>query len=140
MITAISGINSVNITQLRIVGLGAGSSGAISDAIESLIRSWNVEWENKSVQFVALGESLDFHYLNFCKSLCMKKLCGVLQYYNTMDYSPFGYLRSEGGSGSSKRQLLQAALSAAELQNVPEIHQLLLDVLLQQRGAATDDD
>lgn len=82
-------------SKIRIVGLGQGSSQGLTDAIEALIRGWKRLPNEKSVQFIAMGESEKFHYLNFCRNLCMKELCGALQYYNTMDYSPFGYLRPE---------------------------------------------
>jgi len=85
-------INQKMITHLRIVGLGIGSSPSVTDALESLIREWKIDSTTKEVQFIALGESPDFHYLNFCKSLCMKKICKLIQYYNTMDYNEYGQL------------------------------------------------
>jgi len=86
-------INERKSTILRIVGLGVGSSQVITDALEALIRQWNIPLDQKHVQFVSLGESEDYHYLNFCRGLCMKQVCKNLQYYNTMDFNPFGYLR-----------------------------------------------
>lgn len=92
-------MNAINIqfkdtTLIRIVGLGKGFSPVITDALEALIRGWDIPSDQKSVQFIALGESANFHYLNFCKGLVMKKVCKNLQYYNTMDYNSFGYLQS----------------------------------------------
>jgi len=82
---------------LRIIGLGVGSAEVVVQALESLIQRWDIAREDKHVQFISLGESRHFYYLNFCRSLCMKQICKTLQYYNTMDYNPFGYLRTAMG-------------------------------------------
>jgi hypothetical protein len=88
-------INQLQTKTIRIVGMGIGSSLAVTEALESLIRGWEIPPEEKNVQFIALGESTHFHYLNLCKSIVMKQMCHQLQYYNTMDYNVFGYLRSD---------------------------------------------
>jgi len=93
MSTAIDAVNRSQIKVLRIVGLGVGSSLAVTEALESLICGWGIPSSEKEVQFVALGESKGCHYLNFCKSLCLKKTCKCIHYYNTMDYNAFGFLR-----------------------------------------------
>jgi hypothetical protein len=92
-------INRSCIKCLRIVGLGVGSSDSVTEALASLIREWNIPKREKEVQFVALGESPDYHYLNFCKSLCMKEECKHLQYYNTMDFNEQGYFRENKMTG-----------------------------------------
>lgn len=108
MFSAMELINRSQIQQLRIVGLGVGSSPAVTDALESLLRGWNTPEDCRHVQFIALGESADYHYLNFCKSLSLKKLCKSLQYYNTMDYNDYGFLRNaffSTGIGMTEEQL-----------------------------------
>jgi len=103
-------INEKKSTMLRIVGLGVGSSEVITDALEALIRQWDIPLDQKHVQFVSLGETEDYHYLNFCRELCMKQVCKNLQYYNTMDYNPFGYLcvnRSTSHTAESLRKLIR---------------------------------
>ena len=98
---AVTMINQKSLNQkskenmIRIVLLGSTSSPAITDALEALIRGWEVPSDEKNMQFIALGESENYHYLNFCKSLCMKMVYKSLQYYNTMDYNSFGYLRHQ---------------------------------------------
>jgi len=93
MSAAIDEVNRTQTRVLRIVGLGIGSSLAVTEALESLICGWAIPFSEKEVQFVALGESPGCHYLNFCKSLCLKRTCKCIHYYNTMDYNAFGFLR-----------------------------------------------
>jgi hypothetical protein len=93
MSSAIDAVNASQTRHLRIVGLGVGSSLAVTEALESLICGWSVPTLEKEVQFIALGESAGCHYLNFCRGLCLKKMCKCIHYYNTMDYNAFGFLR-----------------------------------------------
>jgi len=94
-IAATNLINQCKPKVLRIVGLGVGTSEIITDALEHLIRKWDIPLEDKHVQFISLGESRNFHNLNFTRRLCMKQICKTLQYYNTMDYNSFGRLRTD---------------------------------------------
>ena len=91
MATTIQTINCLETDQLRIIHLGVGNTVSVDDSIESLIRGWDKPLKEKKIQFIALGESSDFHLLNFCKGLCMKQLCGYLQFYSTMDFTNYGY-------------------------------------------------
>ena len=92
MTTAIDAINEINVQEIRIVGMGVSGALGVFQALESLVRGWNLSWEHKKVQFVALGDSKDRVYLNFCKRLCLKKICATVHFYLTMDYNNFGYL------------------------------------------------
>jgi len=93
MTNAIDVINSLGVNAIRLVGLGIHGAPALHQALESLVRGWNaVAWNNKTVQFVALGDSETGSYLNFCKALCLQQLCGSVQFYNTMDYNDYGFL------------------------------------------------
>jgi len=89
---AIEAINSTQVDKIRIVGMGISSAPAMNMALESLVRGWKIPWDQKKVQFVALGESAERSYLHFCKMLCLKKLCVGIQFYMTMDYNLFGFL------------------------------------------------
>lgn len=104
-------INQKKSFMLRIVGLGVGSGEIITDALEALIKQWDIPLDEKHVQFVSLGESVDYHYLNFCRGLCMKQVCKRLQYYNTMDYNSFGYLRLQSRSTDHTSESLRTVLS-----------------------------
>ena len=94
---AIEKINSLEQTHnytfnvMRIVGMGIHSAIGVHIALEALVKGWNLQWNEKAVQFVALGDSVQGSYLNFCKSLCLKKICAEVQFYKTMDYDQFGY-------------------------------------------------
>jgi len=94
---AIQMINRARTKKLRIIGLGFGWSNAIPEALESLIRAWNMPLNEKEIQLVAVGDSKYAHYLKFCQSICLKQLCNQVQYYNTMDYKENGCLRSDIG-------------------------------------------
>ena len=84
-------INCLETNQLRFLHMGAGHGYAVDDSIESLIRGWDKPEKEKHIQYINHGESKNFHSLNFCKRLCMKQLCGTLQFYNTDDFTNFGY-------------------------------------------------
>lgn len=114
MITATSAVEGYSGTILRIVGLGVGSSGVVTDALESLIRRWGIEPQSKHVQFVVLLESPVSHYLHFCKRVVMKELCGQLQYCNMMDFNKFGYLETSRGIDHLLSQVLRDASSTNE--------------------------
>jgi len=116
MTSAIDVINTLGVGTIRLVGLGVHGAVALHQALESLIRGWDtVPWSQKAVQFVALGDSEDSVYLNFCKALCLKQLCGSVQFYKTMDYNDYGFLEfSHIGalSGQLEKLLLKQQESA----------------------------
>jgi len=89
---AIAVINKTTDKKIRIVGLGLGGARNVYQALEALIKGWKVSVDQKEIQFVAVGEYDNYAYLNFCKQLCLKKLCSVVELYNTKDYNNFGYL------------------------------------------------
>jgi len=120
MTAAINVMNSLEASAIRIVGMGIHSALGVHDALESLVRGWNLPWEQKMVQFVALGDSREGDYLNFCKALCLKKLCGSIQFYKTMDYNNFGFLdlnRNLANLSPEKLQEILADLNVAKQQN-----------------------
>jgi len=122
MSAAIEVIN-INVVQaIRIVGMGIHSAIGVHDALESLVRGWNLPWDQKIVQFVALGDSRESDYLNFCKALCLKQICGTIQFYHTMDYNNFGFLdlSNKNLAHLSKENLEQllAKLNMATQQNL----------------------
>ena len=80
---------------IRIVGIGIHNNGGVRTAMEAIVKGWNIQWDKKTVQFVALGDSMRSSYLNLCKSLCLKKICAKVQFYKTMDYDQFGYLTTD---------------------------------------------
>jgi hypothetical protein len=92
---AIELLNINVVPTIRIVGLGIHGASAVYEELESLVRGWNLSWEEKKVQFVALGDSQESVYLNFCKAVCLKKICRTIQFYSTMDYNRFGFLELE---------------------------------------------
>jgi len=92
MSAAIDVINGNVFDRIRIVGLGKSSAIGVHQSLESLIRGWNLPWDQKKVQFVALGDSKESHSLNLCKDVCLKQVCHTIQFYNTMDYNDFGFL------------------------------------------------
>jgi len=89
---AIAVINKVTDKKIRIVGLGVAGVHNIYQALEALIKGWKVAVDQKKIQFVAVGEYDNYAYLNFCKQLCLQKLCSAVELYNTKDYNDFGYL------------------------------------------------
>ena len=93
--TAMHVLNHLETKVIRIVGLGRGSAVVVGQSLEYLIRAWNIDPSEKQIQFVALGESEDFHYLNFCKGLCLKKICKTIQFYCTRYYNIFGCLEED---------------------------------------------
>ena len=101
ILQAIEKINSIkqehnySLDLIRIVGMGIHSALGVHIAIETLVKGWNLQWDKKAVQFVALGDSIQGTYFNICKSFCLKKICAQVQFFKTMDYDQFGYYRSD---------------------------------------------
>jgi len=109
MAAAANVVNANPINGLRIVGLGVGTAISVTQSLETLIRSWQRPAAEKEVQFVALGESSDGHYLQFCKNLCLKQVCKSIQYYCTQDYDKDG--RLDVDRPNLINQVLQALIS-----------------------------
>lgn len=130
---ALECINGESFDRMRIVRLGIGGSIVVDVALESLIRGWNIPWTNKNVQIVAVGESHDNHYMNFCKMLRLKELCHSVQYYNTMDYNVFGYV-------DSNHQLIQHILSQKILrQQIERLGNRIEEDLILTLGTGPED-
>jgi len=87
-------INSIKPIAIRIVGLGSRTTPFVTEALAQLIRGWDIPANQKEVQFITLGDSEDYHNLNFCKDLCLKEQCKTLHYFNTYDYGILGNLDS----------------------------------------------
>lgn len=87
----IADINKHKPAVLRIVSLGNRWSPALSDALLTFIRCWQIPPDQKTLQLITLGESDDAYFLSFCKDICMKKTCAALQFYNAKDYDVFGH-------------------------------------------------
>jgi hypothetical protein len=85
-------VQSGVVNKIRIVGMGIHSAIAVLDALEGLVQGWNQPWDQKKIQFVALGDSKESDYLNLCKRMCLKKICYAVQFYTTMDYTTVGFL------------------------------------------------
>ena len=92
---AIQIINESNSRKMRIVSLGRVSNVSMFEAKESLVRGWQIQANEKQLQYLSSGDSKHCANLNFCKALCMKQLCKRIQFYNTMDYNQYGYYKSE---------------------------------------------
>lgn len=85
--------------KLRIILLGTGHSGFVYDAITYLLREWSepngMPRKGKYIQFVTSGDTKDRDMSNFCQWLCISGVCENIEFYNTMQYHPFGYCRAE---------------------------------------------
>jgi len=92
MSAAIDVINANVVQAIRIVGMGNRGAIGVHKAMEALVRGWNLPWDQKIVQFVALGDSQDHVYLMLCQNLCLGQICASVQFYNTMNYDNFGFL------------------------------------------------
>jgi hypothetical protein len=88
-------INAQHFIQMHIIRMGIGSSVAVDEALESLIRGWNFPPADKRIDFVALGESFEEDNLKFCNMLCSKKLCKKVYYFNIVikDYLTSYFLK-----------------------------------------------
>ena len=93
-------LNCLETTQLRIIHLGMASGPGLNESVESIIRGWNIPAANKQIQLITAGEAAGLFYFNFCKSLCLRRLCESVQYYNTMDFTNFGYFDSNHAARS----------------------------------------
>lgn len=123
MTGTINALNTTPVDTIRIVGMGKHSAIAVHQALESLVHGWNIPYDQKKVQFVALGDSAERDYLNLCKNFSLKKFCGTIQFYNTTDYNDFGFLdldRSNlGNLSQEKLERLLTGLKLTKEQNRP---------------------
>ena len=92
---AIDGINLWGLTPplaINVVTLGAHTIPELQEALESLVRGWNtVSPDQKAIQFITVSGS--GKNLQFCKNLCLKKLCGSVQVYHTNNYNAYGFFK-----------------------------------------------
>lgn len=89
----ITEVNNQKPTALRIVSLGPRWSPVLSDALLTFIRAWQIPPNQKTLQLITLGESADSYFLSFCKDICLKRTCAILQFYNAHDYDVFGTIK-----------------------------------------------
>lgn len=79
--------------RIRIVRIGISSTEFFFEAVSYLLNQWSAK--EKKVQFVTSGDTDRNKMYSFCKSLCISGYCQELEYYNTQDYHPFGFFKSE---------------------------------------------
>jgi len=88
---AVFHINTGN--RIRIVCVGISSTKFFYEAVSYLLTQWKAT--EKKVQFVTTGDDKRNKRLEFCKSLCISGACNEIEYYDTHDYHPFGFFKSE---------------------------------------------
>lgn len=88
---AVYHINTGN--RVRIVRVGISSTEFFFEAMSYLLQQWTSA--DKVVQFVTAGDTQGSKMLNFCKSLCLSGKCKEIEFYDTQDYHPFGFYKSE---------------------------------------------
>ena len=88
---AVFHINTGN--RIRIACVGISSTEFFYEAVSYLLNQWKAT--EKKVQFVTTGDSKRNKRLEFCKSLCTSGACNEIEYYDTHDYHPFGFFKSE---------------------------------------------
>jgi hypothetical protein len=99
---------------LRIVRIGPNSSLSVFEALESLLKGWRQDFDKKHIQFVTTGDSGDNENFNFCKWICIMRLCNTIEFYNTMDYNTYGF-------ADLRHRDLQMMMSRMKQGNVTEI-------------------
>jgi hypothetical protein len=93
--SALSRMNDVmEPSPVRFVLIGPGHTEFLFSAIEHLLKQWEREPNKKSLRFVVSGDPRQL-YFEFCKKLCLQGTCHSIQFYNTMDYHPFGFYKNE---------------------------------------------
>lgn len=88
---AVFHINAGN--RIRIVRVGISSTEFFYEAVSYLLNQWTAQ--EKIVHFVTTGDTKRNKMFEFCKSLCLSGACKEIEYYDTRDYHPFGYFKSE---------------------------------------------
>ena len=87
-IAAIKKLNSLNVEIVRIVLLGDSWSKPVDEAVENLLKGWDQDLCKKNVQL--LVTIANNSKLEYCKRLCLMKVCGTVQYCHTTDYNKLG--------------------------------------------------
>jgi hypothetical protein len=88
---AVFRINTGN--SIRIVRVGISSTRFFYEAVSYGLNQWTST--EKKVQFVTAGDTKRNKMFEFCKSLCLSGACTEIEYYDTQDYHPFGFFKSE---------------------------------------------
>jgi hypothetical protein len=90
---------------IRVIFLGPAVSQLTLDTLTYLVREWKTPDNtaryatDKKLQVVTTGElektaiGKDYNMFNLCKKLCIAGVCQSIEFYNTMQYYPFGYYR-----------------------------------------------
>jgi len=96
--TALTVINKAALgATIRVIFLGPGVSQLTLDALMYLVREWkapNDETRNdKNIQVVTTGVLVQRNLFDLCKKLCLAGICQTIQFYDTMQYYPFGHYR-----------------------------------------------
>ena len=96
--TALTVINAAPCgVPIRVIFLGPGVSQLTLDALMYLVREWkapNNETRNdKYIQVVTTGVLMQRNLFDLCKKLCLAGICQTIQFYDTMQYYPFGHYR-----------------------------------------------
>jgi arginine repressor len=84
---------------IRVICLGPSMSQLILDTFTYLLREWKTP-ENearssdcKRVQVVTTGDGDQLNLFKLCKELCLSGVCQSIEFYDTMEYYPFGHYR-----------------------------------------------
>jgi len=90
---------------IRIIFLGPAVSQLTLDTLTYLVREWKSpdyterNSSDKKLQVVTTGElektagGKDYNMFNLCKKLCIAGVCQSIEFYDTMQYYPFGHYR-----------------------------------------------
>jgi hypothetical protein len=93
---------------IRLVCLGNGFSNFIYDAITFLLREWkNSDGSTrteKHLEFVTCGDTRNTDLCNYCRWLTVSKVCTAVDFYNTMEYHPFGFIAPNYPSNERKNK------------------------------------
>jgi hypothetical protein len=84
---------------IRVILLGPGMSKLTLHALTYIMREWKTpenntrRAEDKKLQVVTSGDSCEHNILKLCQQLCLAGVCQSIEFYNTMQYYPFGHYR-----------------------------------------------
>jgi len=90
---------------IRVIFLGPGLSQLTLDTLTYFVREWktpdNTERKatDKNLQVVTTGQlgktapGKDFNMFKLCQKLCIAGICHSIEFYDTMQYYPFGHYR-----------------------------------------------
>jgi len=99
------GVTEFQVRKIRIVRMGTSHSDAMTEAVESLIRGWDIPANEKMIQFISLGDTGMAHWLKFCRSLVLHQFCKEVEFYDTMDYSIYGFVRKRDDKADEMKQM-----------------------------------